>query len=337
MTKPVPDEMSAPLRSLSEDRLLQLVFPVYAKDAVGGEWVPVGNGDDTALVRTSDGATLATTDTMVRGSDWLDAWSTPFQVGVKCAAQNLADIAAMGGVTRGLLVTLAADPATPVRWAVESARGVAHAAREAGASVLGGDLSSAPAGTVMLSITALGDLQGRAPVLRSGARPGDSIAVAGTLGCSGAGLELLRAGRPRDDDELVAMHLTPTPPVEQGPVAAHAGATSMIDLSDGLLIDAGRVARASAVVMALRGAALEPDVQRLASVLDHRTARECVLAGGEEHSLLATFPAETAVPAGWRVLGRVEAASASTGDAERGWVTVDGNRPRVTAWDHFDR
>lgn len=335
MTKPDQAELSQPLSSMSEGRLLQLVFPVYAKDAAGEEWVEVGNGDDTALLRTSDGRTLVTTDTMARGSDWLDEWSTPFQVGAKCAAQNLADIAAMGGVTRGLLVTLAADPATTVGWAVESARGIAHAAREAGAAVLGGDLSSAPAGTVTLSITALGDMCGEAPVLRSGARPGHVIAVAGTLGRSGAGFELLRSDRRAADDELVAAHLTPTPPLSEGPVAARAGATSMIDLSDGLVIDAGRVARASGVVMALDSARLTEDLHRIERTLGAETARRCVLGGGEEHSLLATFPDLATVPSGWRVLGAVQALPSDT--EEGGVVTLDGERPHVHTWDHFER
>ena len=115
-------------------------------------------------------------------------------MGVKIAAQNLADVAAMGAVPTALLVSLVADPELEVEWAVDLARGIASLAEQAGAPVVGGDLSSAPPGVVVISVTALGDLRGRAPVLRSGARPGDVVAVCGTLGWSGAGLALLRAG-----------------------------------------------------------------------------------------------------------------------------------------------
>ncbi len=328
-----PQVPNGPLSTVSEEELLALVFPVYETGDEEDEWVLLGPGDDTALLRTSDGLTLATTDTMVRGSDWLDYFSSAEQVGAKCVAQNVADIASMGGVTRGILVTLAADPDIPVAWAVDSARGIAKAAKAAGASVLGGDLSSAPEGTVMLSITALGDLQGRTPVRRNGARPGDVIALAGTLGRSGAGLELLLAGRRSDDRELVQVHLCPRPPIEQGPIAADAGATSMIDLSDGLVIDADRVARASGVVMAIDGDAITEDVARIAPALGADESLRCVLAGGEEHSLLATFPSRARVPDGWRVLGRVEPVEED--DVAR--VTFGGADPNVVTWDHFAR
>ncbi len=322
------------LSSVSEGELLDLIFPVYraAGHVPGAQFTLLGPGDDTALLRTCDGRTRATTATMVSNSDW-DEWSTAEQVGAKCAVQNLADIAAMGGTTRGLLVTLVADPQIPLAWAIGSARGIAREAAEAGAEVLGGDLSAAPEGVVMLSITALGDLAGHAPVTRSGARPGDVIALAGGLGRSGAGLELLYAGRPEADPELVSFHLRPTAPLAAGPQAAAAGATSMIDLSDGLLVDAGRIGRASGVVLEIDSGALASDLARLAGPLGDDGAYRCVLSGGEEHSLLATYRSAADVPDGWRILGRVRA---RPGDAtEPGWATVDGQRPRLRTWDHF--
>ena len=117
--------------------------------------------------------------------------------GCKVAAQNLADVAAMGAVPTALLVSLVADPG-PRRSSgrVDLAAASPRCAEQAGAPVVGGDLSSAPPGVVVVSVTALGDLRGRAPVLRSGARPGDVVAVCGTLGWSGGGLALLRRGGP---------------------------------------------------------------------------------------------------------------------------------------------
>lgn len=292
----------------------------------GGPGVLLGPGDDAALLAVSSGAVLVTTDTMVRTVDWRDDWSTAADVGHKVVAQNLADIAAMGGVCTGLVVALVADTATPVDWAVELSRGIGEAARAAGVAVVGGDLSSAPSGTVVVAVTALGDMGGLCPVRRSGARAGDVVAVAGTLGRSAAGLQLLLAGAPDRAPDLVADHRRPRPPYREGPVAARAGATAMIDVSDGLVRDAGRVASASGVRLAFNEAALAPDVAALSLLLGPDLARRCVLTGGEEHALVATFPAAGEVPAGWRTLGRVEGGSG---------VTVGGVTMHGGGWDHF--
>ncbi len=309
------------LAGLGEDELLARIFPQFE----GGAAVLLGPGDDTALLRTGD-SVLATTDTMVRGRDWLDEWSTGEDVGAKCVAQNVADIAAMGGVTTGLLVTLVADPQTRVAWVQDLVCGIAAAAREFDAPVVGGDLSSAPAGTLIVSVTALGDLEGRAPVLRSGARVGDVVAVAGSLGRAGAGLLLLQRGEADRAPDLVREQRRPRPPVVAGPVAARAGATAMLDLSDGLVRDARRIAAASGVRIALAGRHVAADVDALTPAVGEERARECVLTGGEEHSLLACFPSESALPPGWRALGAVEAGAG---------VTVDGVPQQDGGWDHF--
>jgi thiamine-monophosphate kinase len=193
------------LRDVSEGELLARVFPVYAgaRPAAWGS-VPVGPGDDAAVVGTPGGSVVATTDSMVRGRDWRDEWSSAHDVGVKVAAQNLADVAAMGAVPTALLVSFVADPDLEVEWAVDLARGIASLAEQAGAPVVGGDLSSAPSGVVVVSVTALGELRGLAPVLRSGARHGDVVAVCGTLGWSGGGLALFERGEPDPDRVLDA-------------------------------------------------------------------------------------------------------------------------------------
>ncbi|MBK8469946.1 MAG: thiamine-phosphate kinase [Actinomycetales bacterium] len=291
-----------------------------------GDHVAVGPGDDAAILRT-DGATIVTTDAMIRGRDWRDDWSSPQDVGVKLVAQNVADVAAMGGRPTGLVVTLLADPATPLSWVVDFSEGLGSAARAAGVVVLGGDLSSAPAGTLAVSVTALGSLQGRSPVLRSGARPGDVVAVAGTLGRSGAGLLLLRQGRADVDPEVVAVHRRPEPPIAEGPRAAAAGATAMLDVSDGLLRDGARIGAASGVCLDFSRAALAPYAARLAPAVGEEAAWDCVLAGGEEHSLLACFPGIPAdVPSGWTVIGLVRAGAG---------VAVDGQAHTPRGWDHF--
>lgn len=310
------------LADVGEDQLLAEIFPLLQ----GGPSVIVGPGDDTALVRAPGGAVLVTTDAMVRGRDWLEEWSGAADVGAKSVAQNVADIAAMGGVATGLLVTLIAAPETTLSWVRDFTQGLAQAATAAGVPVVGGDLSSAPAGTLAVSVTALGDLQGREPVLRSGARAGDVVAVAGTLGRSAAGLALLRRGEVDRDPALVADHRCPRPPWAQGPLAATAGATAMLDISDGLGRDAGRIARASGVRIELSEDRLRPDIDALVAAVGAQAARDCVLSGGEEHSLLACFPARVPLPTGWREVGVVSAGAG---------VAVDGQAVVGGGWDHF--
>lgn len=328
------------LADVSEGALLARIFPFF----LAGRAVSIGPGDDAAVLATGE-ATVATTDSMIRGRDWLDTWSTPGDVAAKLLTQNLADVTAMGAQPTAVLVTLVADPQTPASWAVEFARVLGEQATAAGVVVAGGDLSSAPEGVLMVSLTALGDLGSQEPVLRSGARVGDVVAVCGTLGRSAAGLALLEGGAdPADADadadvadadpagarvETTARaaclrhHLRPTAPLAAGPQAARAGATALIDLSDGLLRDGARVAAASGVQLALESALLREDLELLGLAVGAQ-ALECALAGGEEHSLLATFPG--ALPAGWRRLGQVVAGAG---------VTLDGELQPVRGWDHF--
>jgi thiamine-monophosphate kinase len=177
-------------------------------------------------------------------------------------------------------------------------------------------VASAPdSGGVVLSVTALGDLGGRAPVLRSGARPGDVVALAGRLGWAACGLAVLRRGF-TSPLAAVAAHRRPEPPYTAGPAAAAAGATAMCDVSDGLLADAGHLAQASGVVLdldraALVRACLEPrgPLQQVAAALG-QDPMAWVLTGGEDHALLATFPADAVLPDGWAAVGTVEAGAA---------------------------
>jgi thiamine-monophosphate kinase len=312
------------LADVSESDLLQRIFPFFE----AGPSLDVGPGDDAAVLSTGP-TTVATTDSMVRGRDWLDEWSTPGDVATKLLTQNLADVAAMGARSTAILVSLVADPATSLDWVVDFARTLGEDAAALGVVVAGGDLSSAPAGVLMVSVTALGDLDGREPVLRSGARPGHVVAVYGTLGRSAAGLALLEGGAdPRAaaagiPAACLAHHLRPRIHVFAGREAADAGASAMIDLSDGLLRDGHRIAEASGARLALSPAALHDDLAALEQAVGD-AAWECLLAGGEEHSLLATFPA--GVPDGWRTIGVVEAGEG---------VMLGGVAQQPRGWDHF--
>ena len=283
----------------------------------------LGPGDDAAVVAAPDGRFVVTTDLMVHGPDFRRAWSTPHDLGWKAAASNLADVAAMGARPTALVVALAVPADTPVADLEALADGLrdACAVMAPGCGVVGGDLSVSA--TFTIAVTAFGDLEGRPPVRRDRARPGDVVAVSGALGRAARGLELLfrlgvdHAGEPdavlaralRDREADVGWQLAPTPPVADGVAAATAGATAMLDLSDGLALDAGRVARASGVVLDLDSATLgdEPGA---------------ALGGGEDHSLLATFPPGATLPGGFRPIGVVRAAGETAGGAPR--VTVDG-------------
>ncbi len=289
--------MSETLGSLGESAVLARIFPRLPAATAQR----LGPGDDAAIVAAPDGRVVITTDTMIHGPDFRLAWSSPRELGWKAAATNLSDIAAMGAVPTALVVALAAPADTEVAFLEAFADGLreACAALAPGSGVVGGDLSVSTVLTI--AVTALGDLEGRDPVLRSGARPGDVVAVSGDLGLAGEGLRLLFergtvAGVPdaaatarlrAEHPAALAAQLTPRPPIADGPAAALAGATAMLDLSDGLAIDARRLADAS-------GVALDLDV-------DDRMQ----LVGGEDHALLATFPPGAALPGGFRAVGRV--------------------------------
>ena len=316
-----------------------------------GPLTSVGIGDDAAVVRAPSGSVVAAVDLLLEGRHFRRDWSSAYDIGVKAAARSLADIAAMGAVNTALLVALAVPGELPASWPLALADGLAAEAARAGAGIVGGD--TARADSVLLSVTALGDLAGRRPVLRSGARPGDVIAVAGPLGRSAAGLALLSAGVTATSDALaglVAAHRRPSPPYEAGPEAAGLGATAMIDVSDGLLADLGHIADASAVALDLDRASLDAGgpLGEAAAVLKETiyssrtvpadspppTALDWVLTGGEDHSLVATFPATVQLPSRWRVIGQVRAVDyvnvASVG------VTIDGAaHAGPGGWQHF--
>lgn len=410
--------MSVPVvADLDEAGLLARITPLLPS----GRDVLVGPGDDCAVLAAPDGRYCVSADVLVEGRHFRTDWSSGFDVGARAAAQNLADIAAMGARPVALVACLVLPGATPVDWVVDLARGMALRCREAGAAIVGGDLSAGEG--LVVAVTVHGDLRGRAPVLRSGARAGEALVLAGAPGRAAAGLALLEAGWGRpgtgwgsrsggarrtdggdcagtgalagtgvgDDpaasaetgafgadpaasagtaasagadavlalaEACAAAFRAPRPPLEAGPALAEIGASAMMDVSDSLVRDCGRIALASGVVIDIDDpdddcAALAADRAQLEGVAalvpgarsaargaedgarpDPRgTARNWVLTGGEDHGVLATVPADAvrSLPKGARVIGRVRRAGGE------GPGVLVGTRPWSGArgWDHF--
>jgi thiamine-monophosphate kinase len=324
-----PGADDATIGGIGEIAALRRILPRLES----GDASLLGPGDDAALVAASDGRFVVTTDLLVHGPDFRLAWSTPFELGWKAAATNLTDVAAMGARPTALVVAIAAPPSMPASLLEGIADGLreALAALAPGAGVVGGDLSASDVLTI--AVTAFGDLEGRAPVLRSGARVGDVIAHAGARGDAARGLALLfaeatdAAGEPSPTlaaglrarhPDLVRAQLAPSPPVQAGIAAALAGATSMLDVSDGLARDARRVAEASGVAFDFSSRALGDDEEQV----------RIALAGGEDHGFLATFAADAAIPEPFAVLGRVV-----DGD---GTVLLDGREIGADGWDPYE-
>jgi len=297
---------------------------------IQGQYTLVGPGDDAAVVRAPDGKYVVTTDTMIENHDFKLEWSTGFDLGYKAIATNVSDVAAMGARPTALVVAIALPSTTNISWLEAFADGLNAAITELapGAEVVGGDIANSD--LVFVSVTAHGDLDGREPVLRSGAKVGDVLAVAGTLGRAAAGLALLQSDTDAKSafDDLVAIQLRPQPPVASGVAASLAGATSMLDISDGLARDAHRIAKASGVSIQINSkdlqgfeAGVEQAAMRLAV-----SASDWVRFGGEDHSLLATFPEGVVIPREFKPIGRVV-------EQTDHLVTLDGIELQQNGWD----
>lgn len=438
-----------PLSKLGESRVLRAFMPIInahnekvaatARQAGRIEPLEVGPGDDCAvLAAPAPGQrTVVTTDTLVEDQDFMNLWpggiarageagdfileparSSGYDVGRKAATQNLADVAAMGARPASLFISLSLPGSTPYGWIDGFAHGIVDGINACGATecvIGGGDIGDST--EMSVTVTALGYTD-RA-VLRSGARPGDTIALAGRTAWSDAGLRLLlnplslpatallraiaagqsveaalgavaqvwekkqaegsgalpeglielaRALSPEDAAQMLAVceravdsQHHPVSPIPAGEVARQHKASSMLDLSDGLVKDAGRVAAASGVQMRLDRAAVDAFAEpllplaRLLLAIGERNemgespaslARTFVLVGGEDHGLLATFPGEVPeefVPLGTCVADAPERGlSAELYGAERRHETVagaavvmDGRSLDGMGWEHY--
>ncbi|WP_067571637.1 thiamine-phosphate kinase [Nocardia acidivorans] len=313
-------------------------FGLIARINAGREQGPgvlLGPGDDAAVVAAPEGRFVVTTDMLVQDRHFRLDWSGGHDIGRKAIAQNAADVVAMGATPSAFVVSFGCPPETPVDFVTDLADGMWAEAERAGASIAGGDVVRAP--LLVISVTAFGDPAGREPILKSGARPGDVVAVAGLLGWSAAGLGLLLDGNDTENyrcvdtsywSEVVAVHKVPQPPyaaVLDLPPGSEP--TALTDVSDGLLADLGHIAESSGVAVDLDSAALaDPMLDPIAQALE-TNALDWILAGGEDHAFAATFPESVDLPAGWVRIGRV---------LEGSGVTVDGAaRSGPTGWESF--
>jgi thiamine-monophosphate kinase len=307
------------LADVGEFGLIDALRPLFGQ----GDRVILGPGDDAAILAVPSGQVVVSTDLLVEGRHFRRDWSAAREIGRKAAAQNLADVMAMGGTGTGLVVGFGAPPDLPLAWALELAAGLAEESAAVGASVLGGDVTRSD--QIVLAVTVLGQCE--RPVRRDGARPGDVVALAGRIGWAAAGQAVLGRGF-RSPRVVVEAHRRPEPPYAEGPRAAELGATAMIDVSDGLLADLGHIAAASRVAIDVRTDAfdLAEPLQAVGAALGVDPLG-FVLTGGDDHPLAASFPVGVDLPMSWTVIGSV---------AEGEGVTVDGaewDGPRGN--DHF--
>ncbi len=291
-----------------------------------GPAVRVGPGDDCAVFG-ADGDVAVSTDTMVENVHFRRTWSAPEDVGRKAVAAAVADLEAMAARPIGVVLALTIPAELEISWVEGFTTGVREECALSGALLLGGDITRGR--DITATATVFGDLQGRPPVTRSGARPGDVVAVCGRLGWAAAGLTVLNRGF-RSPRAVVVAHRVPEPPYGQGIVAQRAGASAMIDCSDGLLADLGHIAEASGVAIDVDTSALDVAEPQsvVAAAVGGGDPLTFILTGGDDHALLATFAASD-VPEGWRVIGAV-----SDGDPT---VTVDGApwEGDAAGWRHF--
>jgi thiamine-monophosphate kinase len=302
-----------------------LIDRITAGLGAGGP-VVLGVGDDCAVLRLA-GDLAVSTDTMVEDVHFRRDWSSAEDVGRKAVAACVADAEAMGAVPVGLVISLAAPASTPVAWVEEFTAGVRAECDRSGAALVGGDTTSAA--QIVVTATVLADLGGFAPLTRGGARPGQVLAMAGRLGWAAAGVAVLARGF-RSPRAVVVAHRVPEVPYGQGRVAAEAGASALIDISDGLLADLGHMARSSGVTLDVDTTTFEVSEpqQAVAGAIGRGDPLVFQLTGGDDHALVGAFPPDR-VPGGWRVIGHVLA-----GEPQ---VLVDGGEwtGQAGGWQHF--
>ncbi len=311
----------------TEDTLLSAFLPLLPPSIA-----TVPTGDDSAVLEMR-GQTAVSTDMLVEGRHFRRDWSSGADIGFRAAIQNFSDAVAMGARPRSLAISLGLPGDLEVEWVKDFARGLTEACEPLGVGVDGGDLVASS--EIVVAVTIVGDMEGREPILRSGAQIGDRVIHAGNLGHGAAGYEILSAGLDVDDAlaPLVDSFRRPNSPLKIALAAAEAGVlTSMMDVSDGLIRDGRRLAKASGIWLNFEGQNLQPRLKDLAIAAGRLRAdrREWLYTGGEDHGFLATIRPGTIVPEGFTDVGEVMGAYMG------GRVTLEGmDVAGQGGWDHF--
>ncbi len=256
------------------------------------ECVEAGIGDDAAALKVSPGKLLlATTDCQVEDVHFLKSLISPGDLARKSVAVSVSDIGAMGGVPKFILASLGFSGNEDEGFLLELINGFKSSEKEFGVKLVGGNLSSSE--KVFLDVTSLGEVEPGKMVRRSGAMPGDAIYVSGTLGDSALGLRLLRDGKRSDEyATLIKRHTYPRPRLSLGRKLALSGvATSMIDVSDGLLLDLERITLQQGVGAVLQLNRIPVSREYSEHVADYTDDfYEPALSGGEDYEILFTSP-----------------------------------------------
>ena len=323
------------------DLLAGMVDAAQDKETAARQQLILGIGDDAAAWKSDNSVQLATVDALVQDVHFTLETTTWEELGWKALAVNLSDIAAMGGLPRYALVSLALPGQTEVEDVTSLYRGMIKLAQQFRVAIVGGNMSSAP--LIVINITVLGSAEGDKQMLtRSAARAGEKVAVTGDLGASAAGLEMLTkhlSFKAEAADSLRKAFLTPYPRVAEGRLLVEHGVRAAIDISDGLLSDLRHICQMSRV-----GARIEIDripVHPAVKANFGNKALELALSGGEDYELLFTASAG--------VIDKVRAAASCqvtvigevTAEKPGEIILVDGKGkpidPTVMGWQHFTR
>ena len=290
----------------------------------------IWSGDDAAVIRGGPQMVL-TTDMVVEGVDFERSYASGVDVGYKAIAVNVSDVIAMAALPAHAVCAVAFPPRLPAEWVDDLTDGLVAAAQDFGVALVGGDVGRGS--EVMVSVAMTGIPAGAAAVTRWGAAPGDLVCVTGELGAARAGLEALRRGAVDADATLLRAQLRPSPPIAAVPVLARWTPTAMLDLSDGLARDLGRLLDAAGV-----GCDVEAEALPIAAGVErYGDPLETAVVGGEDYQLLFTMSesvwhgAERALAAAGTPARRIGMITA--GDAIVAGKPLDEWRRR--SWEHL--
>lgn len=322
-------EGEATVRDIGEFGLIAALRAALPPVTVAGAGLEIGIGDDAAVWRPAAGeALVVTTDSLVEGVHFRRDWTDWASLGHKTLAVNLSDLAAMGARPRLAVLTLALRGDERVADLVALYEGLGALAARSGTLIAGGDIVASPM-ALTFHVTAIGESRRGEILTRAGARPGDVVAVSGTLGAAAAGLRLLTEGGsgPRAGATtaaaLIAAHRRPEPRLGLGTILSERGATAAMDLSDGLLGDLPKILAASGVAARLDAAAIP--VAAAVRALFPEEWLTLATRGGEDYELLFTAP-----PAAFATIGAEAAGVGATVTAIGEIVAAEAGRPALT-------